>query len=127
VTSPEDHDRALALEVDELGFVRLTWTAGVRITGGLAHAAVRLVDETNAGRRRPLLVDIIGTPGLTREARLVFSRRCSASRIGLLGVSAVHRVMANFVIQVRPAPVPMRFFTSEPTAVAWLCGEGRGS
>jgi hypothetical protein len=109
-----------SVRVDVRGFVRLSWVQGLRITGDMARAAMALVDATNAGRERPLLVDMTGTAALTREARMTFSRRCSASRIALLGSSPVDRVIANFALGVSAVPVPTRFFTSELLAVAWL-------
>ncbi|WP_379624461.1 hypothetical protein [Pseudonocardia sp. GCM10023141] len=110
----------MTVHVDPTGIVRLEWARGLRITGELARAAMELVDETNTGRQRPLLVDMTGTAALTREARTTFSRRCSASRIALLGRSPVDRVIANFALGVSAVPVPTRFFTSEALATAWL-------
>jgi hypothetical protein len=120
-------DRVLAVRVDPRGFVRLTWDRDLRITGELARAAMALVDATNADRERPLLVDMTGTAALTREARMTFSRRCSASRIALLGRSPVDRVIANFALGVSAVPVPTRFFTSEALAIAWLTDGAVGS
>jgi len=65
-------------------------------------------------------VSMTGTAELSRDARVVFTRRCSASRIALVGRSAVDRVIANFALGVSSVPVPTRFFTSEPAAVGWL-------
>ncbi len=113
--------RLMVVDVDPLGIVRLTWQRGLQISGELAQSAMALVDETNAGRERPLLVDMTGTATLTREARRTFSRRCSASRIALLGRSPVDRVIANFALGVSGVPVPTRYFTSDPLATAWLC------
>jgi len=103
-----------------MGIVRLTWAEGLRITEQLAQEAMALVDEANADRERPLLVDMTGTAELTRDARMTYMRRCSASRIALLGRSPVDRVIANFAMGVSSVPVPTRFFTSEAAAVAWL-------
>lgn len=83
-----------------------------------------LVDDLNGTRERPLLVVMTGTEQLTREARMVFGRRCSASRIALTGRSEVDRVIANFFLSVGRVPVPTRFFTSEATAIEWLRGPG---
>lgn len=110
------------IRVCEAGVVRLRWVPGLRITGRLAAAAMTAVDELNVGRRRPLLVEMAGTDTPTREARERFAERCSASRVALLGVSAVDRVRASLVpdLGYRGYPVPTRFFTSEPAALAWL-------
>ncbi len=116
-----DHVPAVpSVAIDLRGFVRLSWDQDLRITGDMARVAMALVDAANAGRERPLLVDMTGTAALTRDARMTFSRRCSASRIALLGSSPVDRVIANFALGVSAVPVPTRFFTSELLAVAWL-------
>ncbi len=110
----------LSLCVDPIGVVRLSWSPGLRITDHLAAEAMAAVDELNGDKERPLLVDMTGTAVLTREARQTFARKCTASRIALLGNSPVDRVIANFALGVSYVPVPTRFFTSEPAALAWL-------
>jgi hypothetical protein len=120
MTSAAERDPVLSVSVDPTGVVRLSWTSGLRITGFLAASAMSSVDRLNGDRERPLLVDMTGTAVLTREARQTFARKCSASRIALLGKSAVDRVIANFALGVSAVPVPTRFFTSEPAALAWL-------
>lgn len=110
----------MSISVDPTDVVRLSWDADLRITGELAAEAMAMVDVLNGDRERALLVDMQRTAVLTREARQRFSHRCSASRIALLGSSAVDRVIANFALGVSATPVPTRFFTSEPVALAWL-------
>ncbi len=111
------------------GLVRLRWTAGLTVTGELARDAVAAVDQVCAGQPRPMLVDMAATAAVTREARVVFGQKSSASAIALLGKSAVDRVIANFVLGVSAVPVPTRFFTSEPAAVVWLqqAGDAAGA
>lgn len=117
----------MAVQIDSTGVIRLTWEPGLRVTADLARDAMERVDETNGDHQRPLLVDMTGTATLTREARVAFSRKCSASRIALLGSSPVDRVIANFALGVSAVPVPTRFFTSEPLALAWLRDDDPGS
>ncbi len=93
---------------------------GLQIGKELARDAMRAVDELNDGRERPLFVDMTGTAVLTRDARQTFAVRCSASRIALVGRSAVDRVIANFALGVSSVPVPTNFFTSESAAMDWL-------
>ena len=124
VADPDDHGDVVLVRLDDTGLVRLTWRSGLRIDGGLAQSAMALVDELNGSLERPLLVDMTGTAQLTREARMTFGRRCSASRIALLGRSEVDRVIANFALGVTRTPVPTRFFTSEGRALGWLCDAG---
>lgn len=118
-TPPEQACRA---QLTAQGVVRLTWRPGVCITGLLAVYAMAAVDTLNGGRHRPLLVVMAGTHTPTAEARRRFGRRCSASRVALLGASAVDRVHASFLPELGGAgfPVPTRFFTSETAALAWL-------
>ncbi len=80
------------------------------------------VDMLNSGYQRPLLVEMAGTGAPTRDARQWFGKPCTASRIALLGVSPVDRVVASFVPipGVLGFPVPTRFFTAEASALAWL-------
>ncbi len=120
VSSSAERERAISVRVNADGIVRLTWAEGLRITEPLAREAVARVDELNGAQRRPLLVDMTGTATLTRDARVVFTERCSASMIALLGRSAVDSMIANFALSVSAPPVPTRFFTSDPAAVAWL-------
>jgi len=110
------------LQMETTGIVRLRWIPGLRITGSLAAEAMAAVDQLNAGCSRPLLVEMHGTDTPTREARRRFSEPCSATRIALLGGSAVDRVRASLVPEPGRLgyPVPTRFFTSESTAVEWL-------
>lgn len=114
------------MSIEPYGIVRLSWTAGTRITARLAVGAMAAVDELNSDRRRPLLVEMnsAGTP--TREARVHFGRPCTASRIALLGKSPVDRMHASFTPHLDAVgfPVPTRFFTSEPSAMAWLLPTG---
>jgi hypothetical protein len=120
VTGDAERERVMTVSVEGVDLVRLRWTPGVRITGQLAKEAMDLVDDLNAGRTRPLLVDMTGTADLTREARLVFTQECSASRVALLGRSPVDRVIANFALSVNRMAMPIRFFTSEASALEWL-------
>ena len=104
------------------GIVRIRWVRGLRITGPLAAAAMAAVDELNGDRARPLLVEMAGADTPTPEARSRFGRPCTVTRDALLGESAVDRVRASFGPGVghQGYPVPTRFFTSEPDALAWL-------
>jgi hypothetical protein len=110
------------LRMEATGIVRLRWIPGSRITASMAGAAMAAVDELNGGCDRPLLVEMAGTDTPTRDARKLFSVRCSATRIALLGASAVDRVRASLAPEPGRVgyPVPTRFFTSESIAVAWL-------
>ncbi len=117
-------DRQMSLDMDEAGFVRLSWAPGLKISDDMAREAVRGLAVVCDGRRLAMLVDMTGTAVLTRGARVVFAEKSSASRIALLGRSSVDRVIANFALGVSKVPVPTRFFTDEPLAIAWLTESG---
>lgn len=121
VSSSAERERAISVRVDSDGIVRLQWAEGLRITGPLAREAMTMVDELNGDVQRPLVVDMTGTATLAREARMAFTEKCSASRIALVGSSAVDRVIANFALGVSAPQAPTRYFTSESAAVMWLC------
>lgn len=96
---------------------------GLCITGPLAVAVRVAVDALNGDRMRPLLVEMAGVDTPTREAREQFRDRCTASRVALLGESAVDRIRASFAPWGKGGggfPVPIQFFTSEVAALAWL-------
>jgi hypothetical protein len=125
VSGYPERERPFTLSVEESGLVRLTWVAGTRITDLLARESMDAVDELNGGRVRPLLVEMRGA-GINREARLMFTREVSASRVALLGGTPVDRVVANFALSVSRMAMPIRFFSSEADAVAWLSGDRPG-
>ncbi|MCU1548995.1 MAG: hypothetical protein JWO29_1946 [Arthrobacter sp.] len=106
------------------GILRLAWARGVVIDAPNAQLAMNRVNEMCRGRPTPLLIDMATTESVSRAARTVFSQRCDASAIALLGASPVDRVLANFFLGVNSAPVPTRFFTSRDQAVSWLTSQG---
>ncbi len=118
-------DPGFTLSSISSGILRLRWQRGRRITGADVVEAMAAVDVVNCGQDRPLLIHMAGVVVPTREARQQFARRCTASRIALLGRSAVDRVGASIVPipGLRGFPVPTRFFTSEAKAVAWLLSD----
>lgn len=122
-------DEVFQVHVAPHGFVRLRWTPGLVITAALVVEAMAAIDALNGALERPLLVEMAGAESPTIQAREHFGRRCTASRIALLGESPVDRVRASFAPGGRAAgfPVPTRFFMSEPAALAWLLDDSRAS
>lgn len=78
------------------------------------------------GSEYPMLVDMTTTISLSRQARSVFTIRCAASRIALLGSSPVDRVLANWSLSVQQLPSPARFFNSKTEALEWLLHPDKG-
>jgi len=113
----------VTLRIERGDYVRCHWRRGTRITGELARAAIRDLNQITGGRERPLLVDMRGIAGLTREGRQAFGGEYSASKVALIGESSVDRVIANFTLSVIAMAIPTRYFTSESAALAWLIGD----
>jgi hypothetical protein len=110
-------DQVVDIRMDT-GVVRMTWAEGTHITGELAHDALAVVHELIAGRAHSVLVDVTGITTMSREARMTFATRGEATRVAILGRSAVNRVVANFALGT--GPLLTRFFTSETAAFTWL-------
>ncbi|MEV7662052.1 STAS/SEC14 domain-containing protein [Paenarthrobacter sp. NPDC089316] len=108
------------VELDARGFLQLVWKPGTALVADDVHAAMAKVNEVAEGGEYPMLIDISNTQSVTRQAKSVFSTRCAASRIALLGSNPVNRVIANFAMAKRALPCPTRFFTSRDEAMAWL-------
>ena len=108
------------IELDARGFLQLVWKPGTALVAEDVHAAMAKVNEVAEGAEYPMLIDISNTQSVARQAKSVFSTRCAASRIALLGSNPVNRVIANFAMARRTLPCPTRFFTSRDEAMAWL-------
>lgn len=108
------------IELGADGILHLVWKPGILLEADDAQAAMAKVNEIADGSTYPMLVDMASTRAVTRQAKSVFSIRCAASRIALVGSSAVDRVIANFTIGRHTLPCPTRFFTSRDEAMSWL-------
>lgn len=108
------------VELDPAGFFHLVWKPGTVLAAEDVHAAMAGINGLAGGAEYPLLVDITQTRSVSRQAKSVFSTRCAASRIALLGSNPVNRVIANFAMSRRTLPCPTRFFTSRQEATDWL-------
>ena len=91
-----------------------------------AHENTAAYARLTAGQRRPLLMDLRRVSGpLDREAREFYSGAEYArvvSATALLVGSPVGRVIGTFVLRLNRPVSPIRIFTSEAEAVAWLEG-----
>jgi hypothetical protein len=108
------------VELGDEGVLHLVWKRGTVLEAADVHAARAMVNELADGAEYPMLIDISNIQAVTRQARSVFSVKCAASRIALLGSSPVNRVIANFAMARRTLPCPIRFFTSRSEAMSWL-------
>ncbi|MGO4589651.1 DUF7793 family protein [Paenarthrobacter sp. 2TAF44] len=108
------------VELDVQGILYLVWQPGTVLEADDVHAAMAKVNEVADGAEYPMLIDIANTQAVTLQAKSVFSVKCAASRIALLGSSPLNRVIANFAMARRKLPCPTRYFTSRDEAMSWL-------
>lgn len=83
------------------------------------HAVVALY----AGSIHPLLVDIREVKAISREARKFFASPAAADTtcaVALLVGSPVSRTIGNFFVSLNKPNFPVRLFTDESEAKAWL-------
>ncbi|WP_416405528.1 STAS/SEC14 domain-containing protein [Arthrobacter sp. LFS091] len=102
------------------GVLHLIWKPGTVLEAEDVRAAIATVNEIAEGVEYPMLIDITNTQSVTRQAKAMFSTKCAASRIALLGSNPVSRVIANFAMARRTRPCPTRFFASREEAMTWF-------
>lgn len=98
----------------------LAWEPGTKIGAELAERAMRTVDDLTDGRPAPLCMIVSRIEVSTREARAVFSRSWSTTRVAMVGQSMTDRLHTMSTLGVAPSPVPRQFFTSVVAARRWL-------
>jgi hypothetical protein len=113
-------DDVFSLAMCSDGVVWLSWADGANITGALAQRSIEAVSTLTKAQSRPLLVDLSGISGLTRDARAIYSAQRSVTAVALVGQTPVVRVIANFALGVAKSAVPTRFFPTTDEALSWL-------
>ena len=81
------------------------------------------VKELSDGKIYPMLVNLKEIKSITKEARDHFSMKNRApgvSAIGLLIKSPASTIIGNFFLGLNKSKVPVKLFTSEDKAIAWL-------
>ena len=88
-----------------------------------AEEIVAAYRKINGGRVRPALSDIRNVKSVTREARVYAASDDATSLVNASAVlvdSPISRVVGNFFLGINKPSYPMRLFSSEDDAVAWL-------
>lgn len=110
--------------LNEHGILHSVILPGVEQTLADAQENVRIDRQLGAGRRRPLLVDIRAIKSQTSEARDYYTGAEGAacySAVAVLIGSPISRLLGNFFIGFnKQAFAPVKLFTSEAEAMAWL-------
>jgi hypothetical protein len=123
--SSERQTLTATLRMGREGILRVTMNAGASET--LVHAKANLAATTAlaAGRRVPLLVDLRPVKSLDREARALYSGEQTGSVVcaaAMLIESPLSRAIGNIFMGLNKPAFPLRLFTSEAEALAWLTG-----
>jgi len=78
------------------------------------------------GRRRPLLVDITGSPPLDAETRHLYSGQTLVAGFTALALlveaSPLGRMMGNVYFRIARPGIPTHLFVEENRAMEWLKG-----
>ena len=108
---------------DENGILRVVHKKGSRMTLKEAIEDVTVGNEVLNGKRGPVLVDIRESDGIDRDARDYFTsddvRRHRSAAAMLVG-NPISRMIGNFFLGLNKTPMPLRLFTDEGEALAWL-------
>jgi hypothetical protein len=107
------------------GILRVTLKAGASLN--LEHAKLNLAATTAlaAGQRVPVLIDLRPGRSLDREARALYSGDQTGKvvcAVALLIGSPLSRAIGNMFMGLNKPAYPLRLFSSEAEAVAWLAG-----
>lgn len=101
------------------GVLRLSWKQGTYIAIDVATAALDAITTLCQGSQLPMLVEIGGVTH-SAAARKLFPSRTNISRTALVGTSPKDRMIAMSRLPLAPAGFPIRYFTTEEKAMAWL-------
>ena len=116
-----DEDKCYEITWDEASEVARTyWLPGA--VCGIDEARAVDADILALGQGRVLsLVDLREVASIDRPAREFFMDRNPNYRaVALVAASASTRMLANFFMGLKRGAIPVKMFTSETDAVAWL-------
>jgi len=107
------------------GVMQFDWVPGFAVDGAYAAAAMNAGREAARGQKLGVLVDMRNLGVMDKQARTVFaSPNDWAHAVALWVSSPLSSVIANFFLGVSRARIPVRMFTKEADAIAWLTTQG---
>lgn len=121
VRSLESSTSRYEQRADGVVFQRLQVTRAQTLADARENTATfdRLVGDGN----HPLIVDMRGASALERGVREYYASPAAnvhTSAIALLIGSSAGRVIGNFFLALQGPKIPMKMFTEEADAVAWI-------
>jgi len=106
------------------GIVRMSSLPGARETLADAQENLHAVETlVGSGRRCPMLSDVRLLQTIDRQARAFYGAPEFAvvlSAVAVIVGSPATRMLTNFILTLYKPRYPVRLFTSEPEAVAWI-------
>jgi hypothetical protein len=106
------------------GIVQFAWQPGFAVDSAYAAAAMTAGRRHAAGQKRGVLVDMRTLGPMDRDARAIFVEANDWAYATALWVrSPLSMIVANFFLAVSRAQIPVRMFTDEAGAVAWLTAQ----
>ena len=118
--------RSAVIHVDEMGIHRATCKAVAQDVND-AKENVAVSKKLSGGKKVLLYIDIRKLKSQTRECQVYYSGPAGCevySAVAILIQSVLSKVIANFFMGLRRPPIPIRLFTDEAEAFAWLKTEG---
>jgi hypothetical protein len=106
------------------GFIHLEYLPNTHLGLEDSKRIIADIEKASAGQSRPGFIDATGLKSVTREAREYFAASKVISRAGMLTGSLISRVLGNFYLAVNKPVIPLKMFTSEAEAIAWLKKHG---
>ncbi len=114
------------LILGEDGIMRHNMHKGAVLGLAAAEDLIAKSTQLSGGKKCPFLVKTSGTKSMSREARSFLSSSEESAKISaavaFLITSPVTRVLANFFIGLNKPIFPVKLFTDEKNALAWLKG-----
>ena len=106
------------------GVARTDWLPGAVCGIAEARAVDAEIRVRSQGRQVLSLVDLRYVDTIDRPAREFFMDSSPHYRaVALVAGSASTRMLANFFLGLKRGTIPVRMFTSETDALAWLDGQ----
>jgi hypothetical protein len=109
--------------LDDDGTIRGKVQPGANYRIEEAVRSMEIIERLGGGRPRGLLMDITEMRSMSREARAFFGeadRARAVYAVALIVNSLLSRSIGNFILGFNRPVVPVRLFTDEAEAVAWL-------
>jgi hypothetical protein len=106
------------------GILHQTYPDGVKLRIEDSTAEMEIYEKEYCNEmKRPILVDIKNIKSVSKESRGIYTSKETArylSAAALLIGNPVSRIIGNFYMGINKTAMPVKMFSSEKEALAWL-------